>query len=408
MGAALRPGRYPHEMGSPLSLEPFTIHIADETLADLRTRLRNTRFPAPAPGVPWGQGTDLAYLTALVAHWAHDYDWRAQERTLAAFHHFRAELDGTKIHFVHERARHGRGIPIILTHGWPSAFIELLPLVPFLTDPGAHGIEGPAFDVVIPSLPGYGFSERPAGAVTYRSIAALWHRLMQGLGYERYGAGGGDFGAGVATFMALDDPAPLLGIHLANLELTPYLGPGSRPLSMAEERYLEIARRWDETERGYTFIQSTKPQTLGYALNDSPAGLAAWIVEKWRSWADTGGDLDSRFSMDFLLGVVTLYWVTQTITSSMRDYLDNQRWQGEPRLGPDDLVRVPTAVSVFPHTFVPEGEPPREWAERLYANVRQWTIAPRGGHFAPAEEPELVARDLARFFRGQRAAGESS
>jgi hypothetical protein len=189
--------------------------------------------------------------------------------------------------------------------------------------------------------------------------------------------------------MALADPGPLIGLHLTNLELAPCTGPRSRPLSEREQGYLEQSQCWDPTERGYTAIQSTRPQTLGYALNDSPAGLAAWILEKWRSWSDCGGDVESRFSRDFLLSVVTLYWVTGSITSSMRDYYDNRRWQGEPRLGPGDAVRVPTAVAVFPQMFVPEGEPPREWAERLY-DVRRWSVMPRGGHFAPAEEPGLL------------------
>ena len=194
-------------------------------LSDLRARIRNTRWPDQAPGAAWEQGTDLEYLRALLAYWADEFDWHAQERQLNAFNQFRAELDGVHIHFVHERARRGRGIPLILTHGWPSTFVELLPLVPFLTDPETHGIDGPAFDVVIPSLPGYGFSERPAQTgVNYRYVAGLWHRLMRGLGYERYGAQGGDFGAGVATFMALDDPKPMVGVHLSNLEISPYTG----------------------------------------------------------------------------------------------------------------------------------------------------------------------------------------
>lgn len=218
---------------------------------------------------------------------------------------------------------------------------------------------------------------------------------MHGLGYTRYGAGGGDFGAGVATFMALDDPAPLLGLHLSNLELTPYTGPLSRPLSEAERRYLARSEAFWQVEGGYKAIQSTKPQTLGYGLNDSPAGLAAWILEKWRSWSDCRGDLTTRFSRDFLLTTLTLYWATQTITPSMRDYFDN-RWFGVT-LGPADVVQVPTGIAVFAHQFVDEGEPPREWAERLYT-VRQWTVMPRGGHCAPAEEPELLARDIATFF----------
>jgi pimeloyl-ACP methyl ester carboxylesterase len=285
---------------------------------------------------------------------------------------------------------------LILTHGWPSTFVELLPLVPLLTEPEAHGIDGPAFDVVIPSLPGYAFSTRPA-QVNYRYIAGIWHQLMRGLGYERYGAGGGDFGAGVATYMALDDPSPMIGVHLTNLEIAPYTGAGSRPLSDAESRYLTQRRRWDEMERGYSAIQSTKPQTLGYGLNDSPAGLAAWILEKWWAWTDSGGNLDGRFSRDFLLTTVMLYWVTETITTSMRDYFDN-RWHGVA-LGSEDFVHVPTAVTNFVKRFVFEGDPPREWAERLY-NVRRWTSMPSGGHFAPVEEPERVARDIAAFFAG--------
>jgi pimeloyl-ACP methyl ester carboxylesterase len=389
----------PASDASQVHLEPFSVQAEAAVIDALRARLRSTRLPEMAPGPAWAQGTDRNWLEALIEYWANGFDWRAAEQELNAFAHYRARIEEAQVHFVWQRARHGTGIPLILSHGWPSCFAELLPLVPLLTDPGAHGIDGPAFDVVIPSLPGYGFSPRPVvpGGVTYRYVAALWHRLMRGLGYARYGAGGGDFGSGIATFMAMDDPGPVIGLHLTNLELAPWTGPGSRSLSPAEQDYLEQSRRWDENERGYTAIQSTKPQTLGYALHDSPAGLAAWILEKWRSWSDCGGRLESRFSRDFLLTVATLYWVTGTITSSMRDYYDNRRWQGEPRLGPGDIVRVPTAVAVFPHMLIPEGEPPREWAERLY-DIRRWTVMPRGGHFAPAEEPELVARDITAFF----------
>ena len=387
-------------MKSPLRITPFSIQIEDEILSDLRERIRHTRWPDEAPGNAWGQGTDLQYLKQLFAYWADEFDWRAQERELNAVNHFQAELDGVHIHFVHEPARHGHGIPLILTHGWPSTFVELLPLVPFLTDPDAHGIDGPAFDVVIPSLPGYGFSDRPAGVrVNYQHVAGLWHRLMRGLGYERYGAQGGDFGAGIATFMALTDPGPMIGVHLNSLEITPYTGPGARPLSAAERTYLERNEAFWQAEYGYKAIQSTKPQTLGYGLNDSPAGLAAWILEKWRSWADSRGNLDERFSRDFLLTTVTLYWVTQTITSSMRDYFDNDNRRFRVTLGPQEFVNVPTGIAVFANTFVDEGTPPREWAERLY-NMRRWTPMRSGGHFAPIEEPELLARDIAALFAG--------
>ena len=387
-------------MNAHLDITPFSIRIEAEILSDLRMRIRNTRWPDQAPGEAWEQGTDLEYLRSLLAYWGGQFDWPAQERMLNASNQFRAHLDGVHIHFVHERAKRGHGIPLILTHGWPSTFAELLPLVPLLTDPEGHGIDGPAFDVVIPSLPGYGFSERPTQVgVNYGHVAGLWHRLMRGLGYERYGTHGGDFGAGVATYMALTDPEPLIGVHLSNLEIAPFTGPGARPLSPAEITYRERNAAFWQDESGYKAIQSTKPQTLGYGLNDSPVGLAAWILEKWRSWADSRGNLDQRFSRDFLLTTVTIYWVTQTITSSMRDYFDNDNMRFRVALGPRDFVNVPTGIAVFANTFVDEGTPPREWAERLY-NVRRWTAMPRGGHFAAAEEPELLARDIAAFFAG--------
>jgi pimeloyl-ACP methyl ester carboxylesterase len=368
--------------------EPFSIDVDEQVLANLRDRIRNTRWPQPSPDAAWQQGTDRGYLQDLLGHWADGFDWRAREKQLNALDHFRADLDGLRIHFVHARARSGGGIPLILTHGWPSSFIEHLPLVPLLTDPAAHGIDGPAFDVVIPSLPGYGFSDRPAHNTT-RDTARLWHGLMRGLGYERYGAQGGDFGASVTTYMALDDPAPLLGIHLHQIDDTPHTG--ARPLTDAEREYREAVSRWDAVERGYSSIQSTKPQTVVYALNDSPAGLAAWVVEKWRSWSDSLDAIDR----DLLLTNLTIYWVTQTIGTSMRDYYD-ERWHGS-RIGPDDFVGVPTGIAVFANELVSEGVPPREWAERLY-DVRRWTRMPEGGHFAPAEQPRLLARDIAAFF----------
>jgi hypothetical protein len=276
-----------------VDVEPFTIAVADEVLSDLRTRLLDTRWPEAAPGPPWQQGTDLAYLQDLVAYWIDGFDWRARERELNALHHFHATVDGTRIHFVHERPAGGDGIPLILTHGWPSSFLELLALVPLLSD---------RFDLVIPSLPGYGFSQRPhRTGVSSRFTAGLWHQLMRGLGYERYGAHGADWGAAVSTFMALDEPGPMIGLHLANLDSAPYTGPGSPPLSEAERAYVADFRRWLDEEHAYGAIQSTRPQSLAYGLNDSPAALAAWILEKWRLWGDTGGDIESRFSRDFLL-----------------------------------------------------------------------------------------------------------
>ncbi|WP_117213872.1 epoxide hydrolase family protein [Allorhizocola rhizosphaerae] len=360
----------------------FTIDVSDAELDDLKRRIRQTRWPDQIPGIGWDQGADLGYLQKILHHWAEEFDWRRQERRLNSFEHHLVD----DVHFVRARAKGGDGIPLVLTHGWPSCFTEYLALVPLLSDPQAHGIDGPAFDLVIPSLPGYGFSPRPPQTgVNYRFVAQRWHRLMTGLGYERYGAGGGDFGAGVASFLALDFPESVIGLHLTTPELTP-------PFTDEDAAFAAEVERWSATERGYTAIQSTKPQTVGYGLTDSPAGLAAWILEKWRSWTDSGGDLDARFGRDFLCTVLSVYWFSGCITTSLRDYWDNRWHHVEPQ-----YVGVPTGFAVFRHHFVPEGEPPRSLMERLY-NVHRWTVMPRGGHFAPAEEPRLTAQDIASFY----------
>ena len=376
-----------------LSVQPYEIHVAEAVLEDLRGRLRATRWPDPAPGPAWSQGTDLDYLRDLTAYWADGFDWRRQESRLNGHAQFLADVDGVRLHFVHQRS--GKP-PLVLTHGWPSTFAEMLPLVDRLADD---------FDLVVPSLPGYGFSARPGRVGVDREyVARLWHRLMQGLGYERYGASGGDWGAGVATFMALTEPSRVVGVHVSTPEVFPYLGPGSAALTTAEKAYLDHVGRWDETERGYSAIQSTRPQTLGYALNDSPVGLAAWLVEKWRAWSDSDGDVDARIGRDALLTTITLYWATGSITSSMRDYYDN-RWHTTP-LGLEDRVAVPTAMAVFANEFVPEGEPPRELFERLY-DIRRWTVFPRGGHFAASEEPDLLASDIRAHFQDSYATWNS-
>lgn len=353
-------------------VRPFQIHVSDDILDDLRTRLHNTRWPDPLPGIGWEQGTEQDWLRHLVCYWRGTFDWRAHEHKLNTLHHFTWE----GIHFIHQRASSGRGIPLILTHGWPGSFLDYVDMLPLLSD----------FDVVVPSLPGYGFSPRPLElGINYRNVAQRWHRLMTTLGYSRYGAGGGDFGAGVSTFLALDYPDAVIGIHLTTPELTPRVSDAA--LSVEERAYLDVNRAWEATERGYSSIQSTKPQTIGYGLNDSPAGLAAYLGEKWYSWSDVTP------CEDFLCATLTLYWVTQTITSSMRDYWDNRRYPAEPT-----YVGTPTAFGVFANETVPEGEPPRSYLERLY-NVKRWTVFPRGGHFAPVEEPVTVAADLRAFFR---------
>jgi pimeloyl-ACP methyl ester carboxylesterase len=358
-----------------IEVEPFRIHVADEVLNDLRARLRNARWPDQIPGIGWEQGTELDWLRRLVSYWANEFDWRGWEQRLNAFNHFTWE----GIHFVYQHAPSGQGVPLILTHGWPSSFLDYMDMLPMLEH----------FDVVVPSLPGYGFSPRPPKVgINYRYVSERWHRLMSELGYSRYGASGYDFGAGVTTILALDHPKSVIGIHLTTLEsdLAPVVDDAE--LSDAERSYLAVNRRWDMTERGYSAIQSTKPQTVGYGLNDSPAGLAAYVGEKWHSWSDVNP------TDDFLCATFTLYWITQSITSSMRDYWDN-RWHP---VAPS-YISTPTALGVFAHQTVPEGELPRSYLERRY-NIQRWTVFPRGGHFAPAEEPTAVAGDLTAFFRG--------
>jgi pimeloyl-ACP methyl ester carboxylesterase len=367
-------------------ISPFRIDVSDEVLVDLRTRLLRTRWPADAPGDPWELGSDAGFMRRLTDYWADGFDWRAAEASLNSYPQFTTDIDGTRIHFVHRPALNGNGTPIVLTHGWPSAFIEYLPVLDLL----------PGCDVVLPSLPGYAFSERPKQlGVNYRHVARIWAELMSCLGYERFGVGGGDFGAGVASQLALDYPDRVIGVHLTNFEMLP-TPEEAAPLTADEQAYFDASERWWEREQGYKVIQRTKPQTLSYALADSPVGLAAWILEKWRSWTDSGGDLEQRFGRDFLLTLVTLYWVTGSMPTAVLDYYDN-RWFPS---GPDAYHRIetPTAFAVFSSYFAGEPDPPRSLVERLY-NVTRWTPMPRGGHFAAIEEPQLVANDIKAFLR---------
>ncbi len=319
---------------------------------------------------------------------------------ITAFHHFRFEVHGFAVHFIHERGRGPHPLPIILTHGWPGSFLEMLRLIPLLTDPAAHGAdELDSFDVIVPSLPGYGYSDQPreAGLNTART-ADIWAALMQGLGYKRFAAQGGDIGASVTTFLGLRHPEQLLGLHFNYI-------PGSyRPfrtsedvLSPAESEFVDRAVRWREEHGGYSHIQGTRPLTAAYGLNDSPVGLAAWIVEKFREWSDCGGDVYTRFTKEELLANVTLYWMTETIYSSFRMYYEGRR--APLQFSEGKRVSTPCAVACFPKELP---LPPREWVERAY-NVERWTEMPRGGHFAAAEEPGLLAGDLRRFFRRFRS-----
>ena len=331
-----------------------------------------------------------------MAYWAGSFDWRAQERHLNSFAQFTADVGGQQVHFVHQRGRGPDPFPLVLTHGWPSTFAELLKLAPLLTDPAAHGGDArDSFDVVIPSLPGFAFSAPPAapGAATDRAWANLWAELMtESLGYRRFGAQGQDIGAAVTIALAAAHPGLVAGIHLSGVVAFP---PAGQPLSAEGQEFLDRQQRWRDAEGGYAHLQATRPQTLAAALADSPAGLAAWITEKFRAWSDCDGDVERRFTKDELLTTITLYWVTATIGSSFLFYHDSQRDPG-PRPG---RVEVPVGVALFPKENPVTGQ--REWAEAAY-NITRWTQMPRGGHFPAAEEPELLASELQEFFRPLR------
>ena len=378
-------------------VEPFTIAVPDAVLAELRERISRARWPAGVAASGWDEGTDPAYLRALLAAWA-EFDWRARERALARFQHFRALVDGTWIHFIHERGHGPDPLPIVLTHGWPSSFTEHLALIPLLTDPAAHGGRAEdAFDVVVASLPGYGFSTRPAGpGLTSSGIADRWHALMrEGLGYEWFGAHGSDIGAGVTARLGWRHSGSVAGIHLASVSFA----EPPPPWSPAEREYLATVAAWDAAEGAYSHVQSTKPATLAAALNDSPAGLAAWIVEKFRAWSDCGGDVEARVSREHLLTNLTIYWATQTIGSSIRLYYEHRHHGG--LMPPGTRIEVPAGFAIFANEFVPAGRPPRELAERTY-QVTRWSELPRGGHFPALEEPEMLAGEIRAFFRPLR------
>ena len=387
-----------------MKVERFTIAISDATLHDLRSRLANTRWPDEIDGIGWQQGAALDYIRSLVDYWRERFDWRAQESALNRFVQFRADVSGEKIHFIHERAKNGRGLPLVFTHGWPGSFIEAVKLIPLLTDPESHGAPAEdAFDIVVPSLPGYGFSPAPtaAGMNSY-VIAELWGELMSGLGYERFAAQGGDWGASVATWLGLLVPSRVAGIHLNYIpgSYEPPRAADGSDLAPEERAFLESRDKWLDAEGAYGHMQGTKPQTAAYALNDSPAGLCAWIAEKFRDWSDwhtsPQASPENAISRDTLLTNISIYWFTETIASSMRLYWEGRR--RPVRFAPGQRVDVPVGVARFAKE---EPMPPRKWVERCY-NVQRWSEFPCGGHFAALEQPELLAQDIREFFRPLR------
>ena len=383
-----------------MAIVPYSLPYSETAVADLRDRLARTRWPDEIPGTGWQYGADLGYMQELCRYWKDEFDWQAQIRSLSRLHHFCFTAPDISVHFVHERGRGPDPMPLVLTHGWPGSFLEMLKIIPMLTDPVSHGGEASdSFDVIVPSLPGFGFSARPraTGMNTWR-MAELWAALMQELGYARFAAQGGDFGAAVTTILGLRHAERIIGIHLNYIpgSYRPYLEPGSE-LTAEEKAFVEEDARWYEEWGGYDHVQRTEPQTLAYALNDSPVGLAAWILEKFRDWADCGGDVERRFTRDELLSNITLYWMTQTIHSSCRLYYEGSR--APLHFAKGDSVNVPCGVARFP---LEAPFPPRHWVERGFS-IRHWTEMPRGGHFAAAEEPELLAADIREFFRPLRA-----
>ena len=378
-------------------MEPFEIAISDDVLEDLRRRLQHTRWPDEMPGTGWEYGSNLDYIKELVEYWRTDFDWRTQEKKLNEFHHYKSEVDGLSIHFIKENGAGPNPMPLVITHGWPSTFFEMTKIIPLLADPGSHGGDpADSFDVIAPSLPGFGFSQASQEpGMQVQKVADLWAKLMtENLGYPKFAAQGGDIGAGVTSRLGYAHSDKMIGVHLTSITRpTPYLGPGSRPLTEAEQAHSDQRERWQQSEGGYSHIQGTKPQTLSYGLNDSPAGLAAWIVEKYRTWSDCNGDVESTYTKDELLTTVTIYWVTNTIGSSVRMYKENQSSVWEMAEG--ERVPTPAGMAMFPQEIA---KPPREWAERSW-DVRRWVQMPRGGHFAALEEPELLAHEVREFFR---------
>jgi epoxide hydrolase len=375
---------------------PFKIQVPDAVLTDLKQRLARTRLPGAIAGAGWDYGTDRRYLAELVAYWRDRFDWRAAERRLNQFDQFMTTIDGVEVHFIHQRSRHANALPLAVTHGWPGSIAEFTKIIGPLTDPTAHGGSADdAFHVVAMSIPGFGWSGKPnERGYGPERIAGVLAKLMARLGYTRYGVQGGDWGSMISRFAAVNDPTHVVGMHTNFcLAAAPAGAAANEAVPASELERMRERIAFMENERGYFLEQSTKPQTIGYALDDSPAGLAAWIVEKFRSWCDCGGDIEKKFTKDDLLTNVMVYWVTQSGASSARIYYENQRGPNQP-----GRVQQPTACAVFPKEI---SIPPRRWVEQQY-HLTRWTEMPRGGHFAAMEEPDLLVQDVREFFRALR------
>jgi microsomal epoxide hydrolase len=377
----------------------FTLSVPEQQQADLRARLALTRFPDQAPDAPWAYGTDLDYMKSLVSYWQNQFDWRAQEGRLNAFPQFRVSLPDVDLHYLHVPGQGPSPMPLLLMHGWPGSVFEFIDIIPRLTDPARFGGDpADAFTVVAPSLPGYGLSFKPEQKrFNIEEIAARFATLMtEVLGYRRYGAQGGDYGAFTASRLGYANADQVIGIHINLLSVRRDGPPPAQPTD-AERRYYAELANWLKEETGYQWIQGTKPQTLAYGLTDSPAGLAAWIAEKFRTWTDCGGDPEKAVSRGRLLANISLYWFTGAIGSSFWPYY--ARMHGGWPIPSGARVNVPVGYCEFPKEII---RPPRSVAERMYPDIRRWTVMQRGGHFAAMEQPEALAAEVATFFRALR------
>jgi pimeloyl-ACP methyl ester carboxylesterase len=380
-------------------VEPFRVHVGEDTLADLRDRLARTRWPDQLDGASWDYGTELGYLRALCAYWQSGFDWHKQEALLNQIPQFTADISGMRVHFLHARSPHARALPLIITHGWPGSIFEFYKIIGPLTEPekfGGHAED--AFHVVAPSMPGYGFSTAPrAPGFNIRRVAETHVRLMEVLDYAHYGVQGGDWGSVASAWAAHLAPERVCGAHMnMTLGRKPEDTAKATVLTPEELKRLDDARKFRTVETGYQAIQGTKPQTLGYGLTDSPAGLAAWIVEKFRTWSDCGGNVESRFTKDELLTNIMIYWINGNIASSTRLYYETLT---AGMFGaPPGRTEVPSGFALFPGELV---RLPRSWCEETF-NVVHWTEMPRGGHFAALEEPGLLVDDIRAFFRPLR------
>ncbi|MGI8492501.1 MAG: epoxide hydrolase family protein [Acidimicrobiales bacterium] len=383
----------PEAPEEPEEIVPFTPRVSDEDLADLLARLRRTRWPEQATVDDWSQGVPLAYLQDLCGYWAESYDWRSREARINSFPQYRTEIGGLGIHFLHVASPVRGALPLLLTHGWPGSIVEFLDVIGPLTDPAAHGGDASdAFSVVCPSLPGYGWSDKPreAGWGVER-IATTWAELMQRLGYAHYGAQGGDWGASVTTALAQVDADHVAGIHLNMVIAGP--GPDDDEPTEQERSALEAMSQYFDQEAGYSTLQSTRPQTLGYALVDSPAGQCGWILEKFKAWSDAGDDPVGAFGADRILDNVMLYWLPGTAASSARLYWESFKHP------PQGVVDVPMGASIFPKEIFRAS---RRWAQHRFTDIRHWGEPARGGHFAAFEEGELFVNEVRAFFRNIR------